>query len=51
MVDRDVVARKIASATAHGYATLDHGRLYDEAREGTPVLRQYLTLIADAVGL
>jgi uncharacterized protein YutE (UPF0331/DUF86 family) len=36
---------------AHGYATLDHGRLYDEAREGRPVLARFLTLLAGAAGL
>lgn len=36
---------------AHGYATLDHGRLYDEAREGRPVLARFLTQLAEAAGL
>jgi len=36
---------------AHGYATIDHGRLYEEARAGRPSLTRFLVLLADAAGL
>jgi uncharacterized protein YutE (UPF0331/DUF86 family) len=36
---------------AHGYALLDHERIYDEAREGMAHLRRFLALAADQAGL
>lgn len=36
---------------AHGYALIDHGRLYDEALEGRAFLTRFLALMANASGL
>lgn len=36
---------------AHGYAMLDYRRVHEEARAGIGCLRQFLTAVADAVGL
>lgn len=61
LADHGVIPREMAAVLrdavglrhriAHGYATIDQGRLHDEAREGRPVLVQFLTLLADASGL
>jgi uncharacterized protein YutE (UPF0331/DUF86 family) len=61
LADRDVISRDLATflrdavslrnRIAHGYATVDHERLYKEARDGTPRLKQFLAKIADAAGL
>ena len=36
---------------AHGYATLDHERLHEEANAGLAAMRAFLIAIADAAGL
>lgn len=36
---------------AHGYATLDHERLHEEATAGLGAMRRFLTAIANAAGL
>jgi uncharacterized protein YutE (UPF0331/DUF86 family) len=36
---------------AHGYATLDHERLHEEANAGLAAMRAFLVVIADAAGL
>lgn len=36
---------------AHGYATLDHARLYEEASAGIASLRAFLVRVAEAAGL
>lgn len=36
---------------AHGYATIDHERLHEEAASGVAVMREFLVAIADAAGL
>jgi uncharacterized protein YutE (UPF0331/DUF86 family) len=36
---------------AHGYATLDHARLQEEAKDGLAAMRAFLVAIADAAGL
>ena len=61
LADHGVIPRDVAAVLrdavglrhliAHGYATIDHGRLYDEAREGRPLFTRFLTLLADASGL
>ena len=61
LADHGVIPRDVAAVLrdavglrhliAHGYAAIDHGRLYDEAREGRPFFRRFLTLLADASGL
>jgi uncharacterized protein YutE (UPF0331/DUF86 family) len=61
LADHAVISRELAGVLrdavglrhriAHGYATLDHGRLYDEAREGCPQLKRFLVTLAEAAGL
>lgn len=61
LADHDLISRNLATflreavglrnRIAHGYATVDHERLYREARDGTPRLKQFLAKIADAAGL
>ena len=36
---------------AHGYAMLDYRRVQTEAREGVPVLRAFLDIVARAAGI
>lgn len=36
---------------AHGYAMLDYERVHREAQAGIPVLRRFLSAIADAAGV
>jgi uncharacterized protein YutE (UPF0331/DUF86 family) len=36
---------------AHGYATVDHDRLREEAAEGIAILRDFLVRVADAAGV
>ena len=36
---------------AHGYATVDHARLHEEATNGLAAMRAFLVAIADAAGL
>ena len=36
---------------AHGYATVQHDRLYEEAREGIPAIRRFLVAVAQAAGV
>ena len=36
---------------AHGYATVDHARLYEEATAGIASLRAFLVRVSDAAGL
>jgi uncharacterized protein YutE (UPF0331/DUF86 family) len=61
LADHQVIPRELArvledavrlrNRIAHGYALIDHQRLYDEAREGTPKLKQFLATIAEEAGL
>ena len=61
LADHEVISHELADILrdavglrhriAHGYATLDHGRLYDEARAGCPELERFLVALADAAGL
>ncbi|HEX5760101.1 MAG TPA: DUF86 domain-containing protein [Thermoanaerobaculia bacterium] len=61
LADHGVIPRDVAAVLrdavglrhriAHGYATLDHGRLYREAREGSADLARFLRLVADAARL
>jgi uncharacterized protein YutE (UPF0331/DUF86 family) len=61
LADHEVISPELAEVLrdavglrhriAHGYATLDHGRLYDEARTGCPELEHFLVTLADAAGL
>jgi uncharacterized protein YutE (UPF0331/DUF86 family) len=36
---------------AHGYATIDHARLHDDATAGIAALRAFLSRVADAAGV
>ena len=36
---------------AHGYAMVDHGRLYDEVRAGQGEIEEFLAALAEAAGL
>ncbi|HUP24826.1 MAG TPA: DUF86 domain-containing protein [Thermoanaerobaculia bacterium] len=59
--DHGVIDRSLASGMraavglrhriAHGYTTLDHGRMYDESDEGVATVRAFLAAAAEAVGL
>lgn len=61
LADHGVIPRDLASVMrdaagmrnriAHGYALLDHGRLYDEASKGSPLLKSFLRTLADSAGL
>jgi uncharacterized protein YutE (UPF0331/DUF86 family) len=61
LADRDAIDRNLANGMraaaglrnriAHGYAALDHQRLYDEAQSGLTALRAFLVKIAAAAGL
>jgi uncharacterized protein YutE (UPF0331/DUF86 family) len=44
-------ATGLRNRIAHGYATLDHERLYDESRAGLGTLRRFLDAVARAAGL
>ena len=54
IIDRDLAGGLRAAAglrnrIAHGYALLDHARIYSESREGLDTLRSFLATIATAV--
>ncbi len=61
LADHDMISRDLATTMreavglrnriAHGYATVDHGRLYDEVSQGTGAIKQFLAALADAAGL
>ncbi len=61
LADRGVIAPPIAEGMraavalrhriAHGYATLDHGRLHDESRQGVATIRAFLAAAAEAAGI
>ncbi len=61
LADHELISRDLAAAMreavglrnriAHGYATGDHGRLYDEVGEGKDSIRHFLAALADAAGL
>lgn len=61
LADHKVIPRELATVMrdaaglrnriAHGYATVDHARLYEEVREASPLLKRFLTVLADAAGL
>ncbi len=61
LADHDLISRDLAATMrravglrnliAHGYATVDHGRLYDEVGEGRSAIRQFLAALADAADL
>ena len=40
-----------APSIAHGYATLDHGRMHDESRQGLATLRAVLAAAAEVAGI
>jgi len=60
LAGRGVIPRDTATALramvglrnriAHGYATLDHERLHEEATDGLAAMRAFLVSIADAAG-
>lgn len=61
LADHQAIDRRLADAMrsatglrnriAHGYVSVDHGRLHDEYREGSQALRKFLSLAAAAAGL
>ena len=61
LADHEIIPRELAATMreavglrnriAHGYATVDHGRLYDEVGEGTGSIKRFLASLADAAGL
>lgn len=44
-------ATGLRNRIAHGYASVDHRRLYDEYRAGVDTLRRFLSRVADEAGL
>lgn len=56
MISRDLAtlmrsAVGLRNRIAHGYATVDHARLYEEVREAHPQLRQFLSALIDEARL
>ena len=61
LADRAAIPRELAdelralaalrNRIAHGYVTVDHARIYDEATAGIATLRTFLSRVADAAGL
>ncbi|HEX4953452.1 MAG TPA: DUF86 domain-containing protein [Thermoanaerobaculia bacterium] len=56
VLDRDLAttlrgAVGLRNRIAHGYATVDHGRIHDELESGVVALRNFLTLVSAAAGL
>ncbi len=61
LVDHGVIDAALATAMlgavglrnriAHGYALLDHERIYEEAKDGVGHLRRFLALAADKAGV
>ena len=61
LADRGVIDRELTDAMraatglrnriAHGYASVDHGRLHGEFRDGSRAIRRFLSLAAEAAGL
>ncbi len=61
LADHGVVSRELATVLreavglrnliAHGYAAVDHGRLFEEVREASPLLKRFLVRLADETGL
>lgn len=56
VIDGDLATRLHAAASlrnriGHGYATIEHGRLYDEFREGADTIRRFLSELAEAADL
>lgn len=56
VLDRESAARLrgavgLRNRIAHGYGTLDHGRVQDEFQEGAATLRQFLARVAAEAGL
>ncbi len=61
LADHELISRDLAATMrqavglrnriAHGYATVDHGRLYDEVGEGAGSIKQFLAALADATDL
>jgi uncharacterized protein YutE (UPF0331/DUF86 family) len=54
VIDRELSSRMGAAARlrnriAHGYAALDHDRLYEEFGEGVQSLQRFLALMAEAI--
>ncbi|MCP4656913.1 MAG: DUF86 domain-containing protein [bacterium] len=44
-------AAKLRNRIAHGYASVDHGRFYEEVLEGRNSLKRFLAAMADAADL
>jgi uncharacterized protein YutE (UPF0331/DUF86 family) len=44
-------AAGLRNRIAHGYASLDYGRVHREARAGLPALRRFLLAVTQAAGL
>jgi uncharacterized protein YutE (UPF0331/DUF86 family) len=44
-------AAGLRNRIAHGYASLDYGRVYREAQAGVPALRRFLLAVTQAAGL
>ena len=51
LADSMRAAAGLRNRIAHGYVSVEHGRMYDEYRDGSPALRRFLSLAADAAGL
>ncbi len=61
LADHEAIDRELANAMrgatglrnriAHGYVSVDHGRLFEEYGEGSAALKRFLGLAAEAAGL
>lgn len=56
IIDRELAgtlraAVGLRNRIAHGYARIDHGRLYEEVREGSGSLKRFLIALAGTAGL
>lgn len=51
LADRLRGAVGLRNRIAHGYATVDHARLHDDATAGVAALRAFLARVADAAGV
>jgi uncharacterized protein YutE (UPF0331/DUF86 family) len=55
-IDRDLAARLrgavgLRNRIAHGYSTVDHGKVQSEYQGGVATLRTFLSLVAEEAGL
>lgn len=61
LADHQLITRQLATTMrsavglrnriAHGYAMVDHGRLFDEVSEGQGEIRRFLAALAEAAGV